>query len=329
MTDESRKTEAFLKYLAGIEPSAHISSRRRGSEENVKMKFTVPLLEYLGFDRIKDMDFEMNGMDVGVSTNGKLALVVECKAWGELLTNHLDQCLEYTLTSSVPSIFITSGLASALYSSLLSCSNLLETQPIIKFGFGDLKRKDGGKILERLHALIGKESLLRGGQELQKEVGDRLVKGRSIEESYQEFTAACSAFEKESKTYQITNEDFQAKTEGHPPQLRKALMRLRDEIRRIDAANENVETRYRTREIGIEYIDNVGPRPKKRGLFGVYPGDAHVAFGVDNWERLHVSTETLRAMEKLSRRVKGEEDAERIIQLLGKALDEVEKRRAS
>lgn len=90
-------------------------------------------------------------------------------------------------------------------------------------------------------------------------------------------------------------------------------MRLRDEIRRIDAANENVETRYRTREIGIEYIDNVGPRPKKRGLFGVYPGDAHVAFGVDNWERLHVSTKTVRAMEKLSRRVKGEEDAERII----------------
>jgi hypothetical protein len=293
------------------------------------MKFVVPLLEHLGFDRVEDMDFEVNGMDVVLRPGGKVSLVVECKAWGALSTDHFPQCLEYTLTSGVPSVLITSGQTSALYSSLLNCADLLKTQPIVQFGFGDLTGRDGGKVLDRLHALISKESLLSGGNELKKEVVNRLAQGRSIEESYREFEAACAAFEKRSKTYQISDEDFEERARCHLPPVRKALMRLRDEIRRIDRERENAETRYRTKEIGIEYIDNVGPRPKKRGLFGVYPGDAHVAFGVDNWERLHVSKQTLRAMEKLSRRVKGEEDAEKMIQLLGKALDEVEKRRAS
>jgi hypothetical protein len=329
MTEKRKNTEAFLRYLRGIDPSKHIVGRRRGSEENVKIKFVVPLLEHLGFDRVEDMDFEVNGMDVVLSPNDKLSLVVECKAWGALATDHLPQCLEYTLTSGVPSVFITSGQASALYSSLLNCSDLLKTQPIVKFGFGDLTGKDGGKVLDRLHALISKESLLSGGNELKKEVVNRLEKGRSIEESYREFEAARATFEKRSKTYQMNDEDFEERARGHSSQIRKALVRLRDEIRRIDRERENAETRYRSKEIGVEYVDDVGPRPKKRGLFGVYPGDAHVAFGVDNWERLHVSPETLRAMEKLSRRVKGEEDAERIIQLLGKALDEVEKRRVS
>jgi len=329
MIEKGKNTEGFLTYLAGIEPSKDIVSRRRGSEENVKLKFVVPLLEHLGFDRVKDMDFEVNGMDVVVSPNDKLVLVVECKAWDERPTDHLPQCLEYTLTSGVPSILITSGLASALYSSLLNCADLQKTEPIMKFGFSDLTGKDGTKILGRLHALISKESLLSGGDELKKEVVDRLAKGRNIEESYQEFVAACAAFERRSKTYQMTNGDFEEKASGHLPPVRKALMRLRDEIRRIERERENVETRYRSKEIGVEYIDDVKPRPKKRGLFGVYPEDAHVAFGVENWTRLHVSMETLRAMEKLSRRVEGAEDAEKIIQLLDKAFDEVEKRRAS
>ena len=331
MTGKRMNTEEFLQYLARIDESKHIVSRRRGSEENVKLKFTVPLLEYLGFDRVEDMDFEVNGMDVVVRPSGNLSLVVECKAWGESLTDHLAQCLEYTLTSGVPLILITSGQASALYSSLVNCTDLLKTQPIMKFGFSDLRGKEGGKILGQLHSLISKESLLSGGNELNKEVGKRLAKGRSIEESYREFVAACAVFEKLSKTYQMTDGDFEekAKGQGHSPQVRKALMRLREEIRRLDAERENVVTRYRSKEIGVEYIDDVKPRPKRRGLFGVYPEDAHVAFGVKNWRRLHVSPGTLRVMEKVSRRVEGEEDAERIIQLLGKALDEVEKGRAS
>ena len=74
----------------------------------------------------------------------------------------------------------------------------------MKFGFSDLTGKDGGKILGRLHALIGKESLLGGGDELKKEVVGRLAKGRNIGELYQDFVAACAAFEKRSKTYQST-----------------------------------------------------------------------------------------------------------------------------
>ena len=54
--------EEFNKILLSItiKPD-NINSGRRGSEENVKIKIVIPLLQFLGYDVINDMDFEFIG----------------------------------------------------------------------------------------------------------------------------------------------------------------------------------------------------------------------------------------------------------------------------
>lgn len=321
--------EKFLKYVTSIGPGKDIVGGRRGSEANVTIKFVVPLLEYLGFDKVGDLDFEVDGMDVRLSSHGDPCLVVECKAWEELLTDHLNQCLEYTLMSSVPHILITSGRSSALYSSLLNHADLGQTESILKFGYTKLKGAREKEILHRLHQLVTKESFARGAKELKREVESRLPQGRSSEAARETFFAKCSGFKTKKKTHHMMKEEFREKANTHPPRVAQALMRLLEELERIGARSENVHLRYRSKDIGLEYELNMKPRPKKVGMFGVYPGSAHVAFGLEGWERLGVSKatlDTLRNSKTLRRHVASVEQAERLVQLLRKALSEVEKR---
>jgi hypothetical protein len=322
-------TSAFLKYLSSVEPGKHIVGGRRGSEENVKMKFVLPLLEYLGFNRVEDMDFEVGGMDVRVSANGKDSFIVECKAWEQLPTDHLNQCLEYTLASGTPFIFVTSGRSSALYSSLLNHADLGDTQPIMKFAYTELLGADGEAILARLRLLVSKESFQDGAKALRREVEHRLPTGVDFEEASKGFVGRCSTFIRQVKTHQMTEEEFRKKAQGHPPRVYRGLMQLLDELQRIDARVTNVHRRFRSKDIGIEYELDMKPRPKKLGLFGVYPGSAHVSFGMESWKKLGASPATLERLKnpkQLPRRVTNEAGAAGIIQFLRKALEEVERK---
>jgi hypothetical protein len=290
------------------------------------MKFVVPLLKYLGFDRLEDMDFEVNGIDVRLSAHGRPTFLVECKAWEELATDHLNQCLEYTLTSGIPHIFITSGQWSALYSGLLDRGDLRKTQPIIKFRFTELRGENGQAILEQLHQFISKESFLRGAKALERAIEARLPKTQSLDDATNKFLLTCKTFRKQSKTYHMTEEEFCQKAARHAPEVTKALTQLMAEIGRIGAQGGNAYVRYRSKEIGLGYELDTKPRPKKLGLFGVYPKTAHVAFGVQNWKRLGVSKATLGLLENqkaLRRRLESREQAGQIVRLLHKAFDEI------
>jgi hypothetical protein len=326
MTAKRASAGAFLKYLSSIEPGQHIVTGQRGSEENVKLKFVVPLLEYLGFDRIEDMNFEMRGMDVGVSANGKLCLVVECKAWDQLPTDHLHQCLEYTLTSRTPCVLVTSGRLSALYSSLLNHSDLGKTWPIVEFAFTELSGGKGRAILHRLYALIGKESLANGAKALRGELKSRLRKGMSLRKAEDRFLSRCARFKRVAKTSHMTDESFRAEARKHPHLVRKALMQLRRQLQGLEAKNKNVLLRYRSKNIGLEYLLDQKPRPKKLGLVGVYPMTAHVSFGKQSWATLRASKRTLNTIKsptELARKIDGPHQAKRVITFVRKALAEV------
>ena len=97
--------EEFNKILLSIKPD-NISSGRRGSEENVKIKIVIPLLQFLGYDVVKDMDFEFIGADIViVDENNTPILIIETKAWEQQLSHYLNQCLEYTLKFTFQMIF--------------------------------------------------------------------------------------------------------------------------------------------------------------------------------------------------------------------------------
>jgi len=100
--------DRFQKIISAIKPDRHIISGQRGSEENVKIKFVVPLLQFLGYDPVSDMNFEVNGADIVlVDGDSRPQIVVETKSWDQEITDHLDQCLEYTFKHRVPFILIT------------------------------------------------------------------------------------------------------------------------------------------------------------------------------------------------------------------------------
>ena len=54
----------FLSYLQCIQVDQHILRGRRGSEENVKTKIVIPLLQAIGWDVLSEMDFERAGADI-------------------------------------------------------------------------------------------------------------------------------------------------------------------------------------------------------------------------------------------------------------------------
>lgn len=316
----------FLEHLSLVKPDKDIIAGRRGSEENVKIKFLVPLLELLGYDRVKDMNFEMLNIDIALAVNYKLILISECKSWDVLITDYLHQCLEYSLKTRTPDILVSSGYQTALYSSLLNPYDLHKTGPIIQFSFRDLLDKRGAGILLKLYELIGKEKLMNGGIELKKEIMSKLPKEVTYEKAFQKFLKESERFKPGVKARRITEEEFIESAKKHPKEVYEAMMILKDAIHGISIQNPKIRIRYRSREIGIEYLLNTGLRPKSLGLFGVYPRDAHIAFGLEGWMELGVSKETLQVLEnqqETPRKIKSRGQAKKVIRLLNKAVQEI------
>ena len=144
----------------------------------------------------------------------------------------LNQCLEYTLTSRVPHIFITSGQSNALYSSLLDHADLGKTQPITKFRYTELRGTSGIRIVQQLHRLISKESFLHGTKALEREIERRLPKAQNLEDVGSEFLRKCETFKKQSKTHHMTEEEFREKAAHHSPEVANARMQLKEEVRK-------------------------------------------------------------------------------------------------
>jgi len=196
--------QEFLQIIKSIRPDKHIIAGRRGSEENVKIKIVLPLLQFLGYDIVQDLDFERGGADIViVDTDLKPIMIVETKAWEEQIRNYLDQCLEYTLKLRTPFILITSGQETALYS-------------IIEFNFQELLGEKSDKILARLFSLVSKENLLNGAEELKKAVRELLSKDRNIEDAKKEFMKRCEDFKLKIKKIKITDEEFVRLANNYP-----------------------------------------------------------------------------------------------------------------
>lgn len=183
--------EEFNKILLSItiKPD-NINSGRRGSEENVKIKIVIPLLQFLGYDVINDMDFEFIGADIViVDENNTPILIIETKAWEQQLSHYLNQCLEYTLKLKTPLILISSGQHTSLYSSLINPYNLEETTPLWDYSFNDLIGKDGKKYLKELEKLISKDKLLNGSIKLYEKIAKQLQTSDSLENAKKQFIA--------------------------------------------------------------------------------------------------------------------------------------------
>jgi len=313
----------LLTIISSIKPDKHIIAGRNGSEENVKNKITIPLLQYLGYNLVENMDFELLSADIVLlDDDSKPILIVETKSWEELLTDHLDQCLEYTFKLRCPFIMITSGKRNALYSSFINCQDLNECEPIFEFDFDDLLGNNSEKILLQLEALIGKNALIHGAKEINEKIVKQLPSNKMFEDVKREFFKKCSEFKSEIKTKKINEDEFMESAKKHLDEVYQALIFAKEEFTKIALENKNINIRYRSREIGLEYYHDIKPRPKKLGLVGIYPEKAMIAFGLESWKQIVKSAESIKKLESFPRSIENKEQIIKLILLLREIIGE-------
>ncbi|MBU4141288.1 hypothetical protein KKE99_00205, partial [Patescibacteria group bacterium] len=116
---------------------------------------------------------------------------------------------------------------------------------------------------------------------------------------------------------------FNKLCDSYSPEIRDALILAKDEFYKIANEFKNINIRYRSKEIGLEYFDSSGPRNKVLGLVGIYPERAMIAFGIEGWEKLIISKDILKKIKSFPRSVKNEKQIIVLVKLLKDALIKV------
>ena len=158
--------------------------RTSGVEENIKNKIVIKVLQALGWDLEKDMDFEHHVQnkraDVALVFNGGPVFIVETKSVEIRLILHKAQALNYAYNKGVQWVLLTNGSKFQLFKSVIyrnpsqkpdsSSAVLVEpryNQPIFESSLRDLpdrfltlwnyiSKDEFGKIEERTLAIVSR-----------------------------------------------------------------------------------------------------------------------------------------------------------------------------
>lgn len=105
--------------LQNIDLNLVTYGKKAGVEENVKLKIIIPLLQLLGYNINKNMDFEHSvrnkKADIGLKINNVLKIIVECKSIEQSLDKHIEQALDYAWKNQVNWVILTNGIETRLY----------------------------------------------------------------------------------------------------------------------------------------------------------------------------------------------------------------------
>lgn len=111
--------DSGIEAIQNIDMKDVWKGKKSGVEENVKIKIVLPLLQSLGFNPAKDMDFEHfvenKRADIAILINGKPKIVVECKSPEKNLDNAISQALNYAIKQQIPYVLLTNGIEFRLY----------------------------------------------------------------------------------------------------------------------------------------------------------------------------------------------------------------------
>jgi len=315
MINKNQKYNEFYKKIIKLEKDANII--KRNSEENIKIKIIIPLLQALGYDIKDNMQFEYFGADIVLFDKDKPILIIETKSWNETLTKYLGQCLEYCLKIKTPLVMITSGNHTLLYSCLLNPNKLKE--PILDFSFNKLLNKNFFK--REIEPLIGKQSLTKG-KNIEKRIIALLGNNKELQNAKKQFEHKYSDLRYFKKTTPLMTEDrFNKIIEKYPTKIRKLLMYALDEFKGIEKEYGNiVKLRFGPKEIGLVYIDKDGTRKKDLGLGGIYPEKQAFSFGIKSWEIISSSKLIGKKLGELSGKIESKEQIKKLISLINKLI---------
>src|SRR3989304_879358 len=116
---KKKSDSIMIETIQNIDLHDVWQGKKSGVEENVKLKIVLPLLGALGYETIKDMDFEHfvenKRADIAILVEGKPKIVVECKSLEKNLDDHITQALNYAIKKAIPYILLTNGKEFRLY----------------------------------------------------------------------------------------------------------------------------------------------------------------------------------------------------------------------
>ena len=112
-----------VKELQNIDLDDVLVGKKTGVEENIKLKIVIELLKLLGYDIVKDMDFEHyvknKRADIAILYGGKPKIIIECKSIEKELDKHIEQALSYAIKKQVNYVILTNGIEIRLYKSFI------------------------------------------------------------------------------------------------------------------------------------------------------------------------------------------------------------------
>lgn len=118
-----KKFQKEIKSLASLNVDKYVRKTAGKCEENAKIKIVIPLLELLGYNSQRDMDFEHHvrnkRADIALLIDNKPRLLVETKDIDEPLDIHINQALNYAFNKGVEWVILTSGLEIRVYKSFI------------------------------------------------------------------------------------------------------------------------------------------------------------------------------------------------------------------
>ncbi|MBL0715549.1 MAG: hypothetical protein JJV98_17815 [Desulfosarcina sp.] len=309
-------------HLKAVRVDDHILAGRKGNSENVQNKIVIPFLQTLGWDLLRDMDFDHLGLDIVLFNQGQPAMIVEVKSWGDKLANDLNQYLEFSYRLNCPWIFLSSGRENAFYCALFDQTDFANATPLLEFSLEDLISRNGSTIFTNLGSLLGKKNFFKEGGRLYKGVAAKLG-DQSIEDAQIEFVKTASRQVRGDRTRQLTVESFLSQLQHHSRQVSGALVYLHHKMVNFLQINVRLNIRYRNKGVGLEYEVVGNPEDEVLSLFDVFPESGRVTFGQEGWKRLNISIATFEQMKGLSRKAESFTWAREVGSVLEKAIREI------
>ena len=174
--------------------------RRHGVEENIKNGIVVPILECLGWDNPRDMDFEHRkddgSADILLRDEGKMKLVVECKSIEVKIERTRTQSIDYAYHRGTKFAVLTNGITWEILPTFVEGVPPEKIIPYFKFTLAQIIESP-----EFIYELISKDSMERLEKAVSKKE-DALRK--RVDESY--FLESLNGFR--FRVYQLLRDHF-------------------------------------------------------------------------------------------------------------------------
>ncbi len=309
-------------HLKALSVDDHIISGRKGNNANVKNKIVIPFLQTLGWDLLRDMDFNHLGLDIVLFSQGNPAMIVEVNSWDDKLDNDLHQYLEFGYRLNCPWVFLSTGRENAFYCALLDQHDFAQATPLLEFSLEDLIGRSGSTIFNNLSSLMGKKDFFKKGGRLYKGVSTKLGE-QTIEDAQIEFVKTASQRVRGDRTRQLTVESFLSHLQHHSRQVSGALVYLHHKMVNLLPMNKRLSIRYRNKGVGLEYEMGGNPADDLLPLFDVFPESGRITFGHESWKKLNISITTFEQMKALSRQAESFAWAREVGAVLEKAIREI------